>query len=68
MSVGARKVYYDIDTFGGQSGSAVYRIINGSRYGIAIHAYGGATSNNGTRIVSPGVQQHGGLEGLSPGE
>ena len=24
-----------------------------SRYGIAIHAYGGTTSNNGTRIVSP---------------
>jgi glutamyl endopeptidase len=52
-SVNARKVYYDIDTAGGQSGSAVYRIINGGRYGIAIHAYGGATTNSGTRIVSP---------------
>jgi glutamyl endopeptidase len=52
-SVGARKVYYDIDTAGGQSGSAVYRIIKGGRYGIAIHAYGGATTNSGTRITSP---------------
>jgi glutamyl endopeptidase len=52
-SVNTRKVYYDIDTFGGQSGSSVYRIINGSRYGIAIHAYGGATTNSGTRIVTP---------------
>lgn len=52
-SVNSRKVYYDIDTAGGQSGSAVYRIVNGGRYGIAIHAYGGATTNSGTRIVTP---------------
>ena len=52
-SVNGRKVYYDIDTVGGQSGSAVYRIVNGGRYGIAIHAYGGATTNSGTRIVTP---------------
>ena len=52
-AVNSRKVYYDIDTFGGQSGSAVYRVINGSRFGVAIHAYGGSTSNSGTRIVTP---------------
>jgi glutamyl endopeptidase len=52
-SVNSRKVYYDIDTAGGQSGSAVYRIINGGRYGVAIHAYGGAVTNSGTRIVTP---------------
>lgn len=52
-TVNNRKVYYDIDTAGGQSGSAVYRVINGGRYGIAIHAYGGATTNSGTRIVQP---------------
>lgn len=52
-SVNTRKVYYDIDTAGGQSGSAVYRIISGDRYGIAIHAYGGATTNSGTRIIKP---------------
>jgi V8-like Glu-specific endopeptidase len=52
-SVNSRKVYYDIDTAGGQSGSAVYRIINGNRYAVAIHAYGGNTTNSGTRIVTP---------------
>jgi V8-like Glu-specific endopeptidase len=52
-SVNTRKVYYDIDTMGGQSGSAVYRIINGARIAIAIHAYGGATTNSGTRINRP---------------
>jgi len=52
-AVDARKVYYDIDTFGGQSGSAVYRIIDGNRYGIAVHAYGGDATNSGTRIIQP---------------
>ena len=52
-SVNSRKVYYDIDTAGGQSGSAVYRIINNARYAIGIHAYGGATTNSATRIVTP---------------
>ncbi len=52
-AVNSRKVFYDVDTAGGQSGSAVYRIINGGRYGVAVHAYGGATTNSGTRIVTP---------------
>jgi len=52
-SVNSRKVYYDIDTAGGQSGSAVYRVISGQRYAFAIHAYGGATTNSGTRIITP---------------
>ena len=51
-SVSARKVHYDIDTVGGQSGAAVYRIISGQRYGMAVHAYGGATTNSGTRITT----------------
>lgn len=49
-SVNATKVYYDIDSYGGQSGSAVYRIIGSQRFGVAIHAYGGAVTNSGTRI------------------
>ena len=52
-SVDSRKVYYDIDTAGGQSGSAVYRFIGQDRYGFAVHAYGGAVTNSGTRIVTP---------------
>jgi V8-like Glu-specific endopeptidase len=51
-SVNSRKVFYDIDTAGGQSGSAVYRIINGARYAFAVHAYGGSTTNSGTRIIT----------------
>ena len=52
-STGPRKVFYDIDTAGGQSGAPVWRLVNGNRYGVAIHAYGGATTNSGTRITSP---------------
>jgi V8-like Glu-specific endopeptidase len=51
-SLNSRKVFYDIDTAGGQSGAPVYRIISGARMAIAIHAYGGATTNSGTRIIS----------------
>lgn len=51
-SVNSLKVFYTIDTAGGQSGSAVYRIVNGARYGVAIHAYGGSVTNSGTRINS----------------
>ena len=49
-AVSPTKVRYDIDTMGGQSGSAVYLIRNGQRIGIAVHAYGGPTTNSGTRI------------------
>ena len=49
-SVTERKVFYDIDTFGGQSGSAAYRIIDGTRFGVGIHAYGGTSVNSATRI------------------
>lgn len=52
ISVGPRKVYYDIDTMGGQSGSAVYRVVNGKRTAVAVHAYGGS-ANSGTRITAP---------------
>lgn len=52
-SVTPRKVRYDIDTAGGQSGAAVYRIKDSGRFAVAIHAYGGATVNSGTRINGP---------------
>lgn len=52
-ALSSRKVYYTLDTAGGQSGSSVYVIRNGSRYGVAIHAYGGFSSNSGTRINKP---------------
>jgi glutamyl endopeptidase len=50
--VSSRKVYYDIDTYGGQSGSPVWlNIGENERIAIAIHTTGGSTSNNGTRII-----------------
>ena len=49
------KVFYDIDTYGGESGAPVFVAdANGSlRTAVAIHAYGtsqGENSNSGTRI------------------
>jgi glutamyl endopeptidase len=60
----ARRVFYTIDTFGGQSGSPVWRKIGTTctACGIAIHAYGtggsGVTlhNNHGTRITTPVFQ------------
>ena len=56
-SVTPRKVFYDIDTAGGQSGAAVYRIdSDGNRTAFGIHAYGGASTNSATRISTPVYQ------------
>jgi V8-like Glu-specific endopeptidase len=52
-SVNPDKVFYAADTAGGQSGTVVYVLINGKRVGVAIHTYGGATANSGTRISTP---------------
>jgi V8-like Glu-specific endopeptidase len=49
-SLTASKVYYDIDTAGGQSGAPVFVVDGDRRIGVAVHAYGGATTNSGTRI------------------
>lgn len=49
-SLGPRKLYYLVDTMGGQSGAPVWRVVNGKRVAVAIHAYGGAVANHGTRI------------------
>ncbi len=51
-SVGPPKVFYAIDTAGGQSGAAVYLLENNLPVAVAVHAYGGAVSNSGTRINS----------------
>jgi glutamyl endopeptidase len=54
-SVGTRKLFYEIDTAGGQSGSAVYRIKDGQRHAMGIHAYGVGQypRNSATRITRP---------------
>jgi V8-like Glu-specific endopeptidase len=51
-SVNSDKVFYAADTAGGQSGACVYVFHQGRRVGVAIHTYGGATANSGTRISS----------------
>jgi glutamyl endopeptidase len=53
-STSPSKVHYDIDTAGGQSGAAVYHIdAQNKRIGVAVHAYGGPTTNSGTRVSTP---------------
>jgi glutamyl endopeptidase len=49
-SVKPEKIFYAADTAGGQSGACVYVVQNKKRIGVAVHAYGGATANSGTRI------------------
>jgi len=50
----ATRLLYDIDTFGGQSGSPVWRQVEGSPpTAIGIHTTGDATGNSGTRISDP---------------
>jgi glutamyl endopeptidase len=51
-SITSRKIYYMLDTFGGQSGSPVWRYLNGARHAVGIHAYGGCP-NSATRINAP---------------
>jgi V8-like Glu-specific endopeptidase len=51
-NVEARRLRYMVDTFGGQSGSPVWRLNNGQRHAVGIHAYGGCP-NGATRIVKP---------------
>lgn len=47
--VTSRKLYYMLDTYGGQSGSPVWRSLNGARHAVGVHAYGGCP-NSATRI------------------
>jgi V8-like Glu-specific endopeptidase len=49
-----KRLFYQIDTFNGQSGSGVYRKIDGNRYVMGVHAYGngGDGFNKATRINS----------------
>jgi len=50
-TVTARKIYYMLDTYGGQSGSPTWRFQSDQRHAVGIHAYGGCP-NSATRIVT----------------
>ena len=49
--VDGRQVFYEIDTYEGQSGAPVYRAIGQQRFAFGVHTYGGTKSNSGTRIT-----------------
>jgi glutamyl endopeptidase len=51
--ISSSRIMYDIDTFGGQSGSPIWRQENGTAVAVGIHTTGGVTSNSGTRISEP---------------
>jgi V8-like Glu-specific endopeptidase len=47
-----KQISYEIDTYGGQSGSPVWEMTaDGSRYGLAIHTWGTSVANGATRIT-----------------
>lgn len=52
MAVTGRRLYYRIDTMGGQSGSPVWRYKDGQRHIVGIHTTGGSPFNGATRISS----------------
>ncbi|MCP5007796.1 MAG: serine protease [Planctomycetes bacterium] len=47
--VTTQRLFYTIDTFGGQSGSVVWRYKNGKRHALGVHSYGGCP-NKSVRI------------------
>ena len=48
----SRRIYYDIDTYGGDSGAAVWMNLGeNNRVAVGIHTNGSSTSNFGTRIT-----------------
>lgn len=49
-TVQAETLSYSIDTYGGQSGGAVWLNKDGNPYIVGIHAYGGTDRNHGVRI------------------
>lgn len=46
-----RRLYYEIDTFGGQSGSPIWLTVEGKRVAVGIHTNGASSGNFGTRII-----------------
>lgn len=51
LAVTARRIYYRVDTMGGQSGSPDWRFKDGNRHIVAVHNTGGSPFNGGVRIT-----------------
>lgn len=49
--VASRRLVYNIDSAGGQSGSPVWRLKNGKRHAVGIHTNGSKLGNSATRIT-----------------
>ena len=47
------RIEYDIDTFGGQSGSPVWLDTSSGVVAVGVHTTGAATGNSGTRVTEP---------------
>lgn len=52
VAADSHQIHYQIDTYGGQSGSAVWIGENGERYAVGVHAYGAGLGNSATRITA----------------
>ena len=53
LAVTDRRLFYRLDTFGGQSGSPVWRFRDGQRHIVAVHNTGGPVFNGSVRLVKP---------------
>ncbi len=53
LAVTARRLFYRLDTYGGQSGSPVWRFRNGQRHIVAVHNTGGSVFNGSVRLAKP---------------
>jgi len=49
--VNPRTIVYDIDTYGGNSGSPVFVVLGNRVFAVGIHNYGDRSGNSGTRIT-----------------
>jgi V8-like Glu-specific endopeptidase len=52
-AVTANTLIYLADTYGGQSGTAVYQNVDGQRVVVGIHNYGASGGNSATRVTQP---------------
>lgn len=47
------RLLYEVDTFGGQSGSPVWITVGEKRVVVGVHTLGASSGNTGVRIISP---------------
>jgi glutamyl endopeptidase len=51
VNISPEFLLYDIDTYGGQSGSPIWQTVDDRRVAVGVHTTGGFTENSGTRIT-----------------